>query len=220
VRIPDHLSYEEAATLPCAAVTAWNGLYGLKELGFKAGETLVAQGTGGVSVFGLQFGLAAGGHVVITSSSDEKLETVRKLVPQEHQKRLHTHNYKKDKDWEKKVLEVTKGKGAAHVLEVGGPGTLEKAFQSIRPGGVVSDIGFVAAGEPPNVGLLALQQRAIYRGVLVGSRELFEDMNRAIEAHEIKPLVDKVFSFKEAREAYAYQWSGAHAGKVVVRIDH
>ena len=84
----------------------------------------------------------------------------------------------------------------------------------------MSDIGFVAAGEPPNVGLLALQQRAIYRGVLVGSRELFEDMNRAIEAHEIKPLVDKVFSFKEAREAYAYQWSGAHAGKVVVRIDH
>lgn len=134
MRVPEHLSYEEAATLPCAALTAWNGMYGLSGTAFKSGETLVAEGTGGVSVFGAQFALAAGGHVVITSSSDEKLERVRKLVPQEHQKRLHLHNYKKNPDWEKKVLEVTKGVGAAHVLEVGGPGTLEKAFASIRPG--------------------------------------------------------------------------------------
>lgn len=178
----------------------------------------MCEGTGGVSVFGAQFAIAAGAKVVITSSSDEKLDRVRKLFSQEKQALLTTVNYKTNPDWDKEVLKVSGEEGAAHVLDVGGPGTLEKAFNTIRPGGVVSDIGFVGKGEVPNLSALVLGTSSVYRGILVGSREMFEQMNAAIDVHKLKPLVDKVFDWKDAKKAYEYQWSGSHAGKVVIRV--
>ncbi|GAK63742.1 NAD P-binding protein [Moesziomyces antarcticus] len=218
VRVPSHLSYEEAATLPCAALTAYNALYGIPSQQLRAGDTVVAQGTGGVSVFALQLAVAAGAKVVITSSSDDKLNKAVELIPQGLRHLVTTVNYKTNPDWDKVVLDVTKGNGADHVVEVGGPGTLEKAFGSIKRGGVISTIGFVAQGETPNVPYLALTTGAFFKGILVGSREQFEHMNQIIEDHSIKPLVDKVFPFEQAQEAYAYQWSQAHVGKVVIRV--
>lgn len=218
VKIPSHLSYEEASTLPCAAVTAYNALYGIPTEQLRAGDTVVAEGTGGVSVFALQLATAAGAKVVITSSSDDKLKKALSLVPQSLHHLITTVNYKNNPDWDKVVLEVTKGKGADHVVEVGGAGTLEKAFNSIRRGGVISTIGFVAAGDAPNVAYHALLTGAYFKGILVGSREQFEHMNQIFEDHKIKPLVDKVFPFEKAQEAYAYQWSQAHVGKVVIKV--
>lgn len=172
VRIPSHLSFEEAATLPCAAVTAWNGLYGL--IALKPGETVVAEGTGGVSCFAAQFAVAAGARCVITSSSDDKLAKVRAAIPQHFQHLLTTVNYKTNPDWDKEVLRVSEDLGASHIIEVGGAGTIPKAFACVKPGGVVSNIGFVAQGDLPNVPGLVLSTASIYRGVLIGSRELFE----------------------------------------------
>lgn len=218
VRVPTHLSWEEAATLPCAAVTAYNALYGIPTEQLRAGDTVVAQGTGGVSVFALQLATAAGAKVVITSSSDDKLKKAVALVPQNLQHLVTTVNYKTNPDWDKVVLDVTKGEGADHVVEVGGPGTLEKSFASIKRGGVISTIGFVAQGEAPNVSFHTLLTSAVFRGILVGSRGQFEHMNKIIEDHKIKPLVDKVFPFEKAEDAYAYQWSQAHVGKVVIKV--
>ncbi|CBQ72115.1 probable Alcohol dehydrogenase [Sporisorium reilianum SRZ2] len=218
VRIPSHLSYEEAATLPCAALTAYNALYGIPTEQLRAGDTVVAQGTGGVSIFALQLAAAAGAKVVITSSSDDKLNEAVNLIPQNLRHLVTTVNYKTNPDWDEVALEVTGGKGVDHVVEVGGVGTLEKSFNSIKRGGVISTIGFVAQGEAPNVAYHALLTGAVFKGVLVGSREQFEHMNQIIEDHKIKPLVDKVFAFDKAQEAYAYQWSQAHVGKVVIRV--
>ncbi|KAN0066553.1 hypothetical protein ACQY0O_000647 [Thecaphora frezii] len=220
VRIPSHLSYEQAATLPCAALTAYNALYGIASQRLLPGQTVVAQGTGGVSVFALQIAVAAGARVVITSSSDDKLKKVLSLIPEASRHLVHTANYKQNPDWEKAVLEATNGKGADHVVEVGGPGTLEKSFASIKQGGVISNIGFVAKGEAPNVALLTLQKGALFRGVLIGSREQFEQLNSIIELHRIVPAVDKVFDFQDAAKAYDYQWSQGHVGKVVIRVTH
>ena len=222
-------------------MTAYNALYGIPSEQLRAGDTVVAQGTGGVSVFALQLAAAAGAQTVITSSSDEKLEKVKQLVPESLRHLVHTVNYKTNPDWDKKVLEVTDGRGADHVVEVGGPGTLEKSFSAIKRGGVVSTIGFVAAGTPPNVAALALVKSAYFvsktrmisqslcsrltstftttqRGLLVGSKEQFEHMNKIFDFHKIVPLVDKVFPFEEAQKAYEYQWSQAHAGKVVIKV--
>ena len=218
VRVPSHLSYEEAATLPCAAVTAYNAFYGIPTEQLRAGDTVVAQGTGGVSVFALQLAAAAGAKVVITSSSDDKLQKAVGLIPQNLRHLITTVNYKTNPDWDKVVLDVTKGKGADHVVEVGGAGTLEKSFNAIKRGGVISTIGFVAQGEAPNVAYHALATGAYFKGILVGSREQFEHMNQIIEDHQIKPLVDKVFPFEKAEEAYNYQWSQAHVGKVVISV--
>lgn len=218
VRIPSHLSYEQAATLPCAAVTAYNALYGVPSEQVRAGDTVVAEGTGGVSVFALQLAIAAGAKVVITSSSDDKLKKVLELVPEASRKFVTIVNYKMNPDWDQVVLDVTHGKGADHIVEVGGPGTLEKAFNSVRRGGVVSTIGFVAQGEAPNVSALVLGSGAYMKGILVGSREQFEHMNQIIVDHRIVPLVDKVFPFEQAKEAYEHQWSQSHVGKVVIKV--
>ncbi|EPQ31899.1 uncharacterized protein PFL1_00098 [Pseudozyma flocculosa PF-1] len=220
VRIPSHLSYEQAATLPCAAVTAYNALYGIPSHQLRAGDTVVAQGTGGVSVFALQLAVAAGAQTVITSSSDDKLRKVVSLVPEPLRHLVHTFNYKSDPHWDKKVLEVTGGLGADHIVEVGGPGTLEKSFQSVKQGSVISTIGFVAKGdgEPVNVALHALVKGAIFRGLLVGSRDQFEHMNAILELHRIVPAVDRVFDYHDAAKAYQHQWSQAHVGKVVIRV--
>lgn len=209
VRLPQHLSFEEGATLPCAAVTAWNALFGLRPV--QPGDVVLALGTGGVSVFAMQFASAAGARVIATSSSDEKLERVKSVGAREGV------NYRDRPEWHEDVLALTGGNGADHIIEVAGPGTLPRSLRCAAMGGIVHVIGMVAGmGE---INPLVLIPRAItMRGIYVGSREMFEAMNRAIETHQIRPVIDRVFPFDEAREAYRYLESGAHVGKVVIRI--
>ena len=209
VEIPEGYSFEEAATLPCAAVTAWNALVSSGRL--KAGETVLTLGTGGVSIFALQFAKMHGARVIATSSSDEKLERAKGLGADE------TINYKQRPDWDKEVLSVTNKIGVDHVVEVGGQGTLAKSLNSARVGGHVCLIGVLAsAGEFNPLSILMKSVRM--QGIMVGSRKMFEDMNRAIEANRMKPVIDKVFAFEEAREALTYMESGSHFGKIVIRF--
>jgi NADPH:quinone reductase-like Zn-dependent oxidoreductase len=208
VKIPEHLSFEEAATLPCAAVTAWHALVSSGNL--KAGETVLTLGTGGVSVFALQFAKMHGARVIITSSSDEKLERARRLGADE------TINYKTSPDWDKEVFSLTKKSGVDHVIEVGGTGTLSKSLNSVRVGGQVDLIGVLATGGDFNP-LSVLMKGVRLQGVFVGSRRMFEDMNRAIELNQLKPVIDKTFAFEEVREALRYMESGSHFGKIVVK---
>lgn len=207
VRIPDHLSYEEAATLPCAAVTAWHALVNVGRL--KAGETVLTLGTGGVSIFALQFAKLHGARVIATSSSDEKLARVRELGADE------TINYKNTPDWDKEVLRLTGGAGVDHIVEVGGAGTLPKSINAARMEGIISVIGVLSQGgglDPMRVLMKLLRMQ----GIFVGSREMFEDMNRAIAVNQLKPVIDKTFPFDQAREALQYMESGSHFGKIVI----
>ena len=165
------------------------------------------------------FAIAAGAKAIITSSSDEKLNKVRNQFTKEQQQRLFTINYKKTPEWDQEVKKVSGEEGVSHIIEVGGAGTLEKAHEVIKRGGVIANIGFVAQGETPNIPLLNLGSGSIYRGILVGSVEQFEAMNKSIETFQIKPIVDQVFPFKDAPKAYAHQWSQAHVGKVVIKVD-
>ena len=209
VHLPDHLSFEEGATLPCAAVTAWNALYNLHPL--RAGETVLVLGTGGVSIFALQFAVAAGARVIATSSNDEKLERAEALGA------TGLVNYKKHPEWDQEVRRLTQGHGVDHVIEVGGPGTLERSIASTCRGGSVGLIGVLTQGQiDPS---LILRSGVIVRGVYVGSREMFRDMNRAIALHSLHPVIDRVFPFTEAKEAYRHLESQTHLGKVVIRVD-
>lgn len=208
VRIPEHLSFEEAATLPCAAVTAWDALVESGHL--KAGQTVLALGTGGVSIFALQFAKMHGARVIITSSSDEKLERAKGMGADE------TINYKSAQDWDKEVLNRTNKIGVDHVIEVGGSGTLSKSLNSVCVGGHVALIGVLASGGDFNP-LSVLMKSVRLQGILVGSRRMFEEMNSAIEAGKLKPVIDKTFAFEEAREALKYMESGSHFGKIVIR---
>ncbi|KZT00029.1 NAD(P)-binding protein [Laetiporus sulphureus 93-53] len=213
VTIPPHLSYVEASTLPCAALTAYNALMGPVPL--KGGDTVLVLGTGGVSTFGLQFAAASGADVIVTSSSDSKLEVAAKLGA------AHCINYKKTPNWEKEVLRVTHGRGVDHVIEVGGVGTLHKSIQSVRYGGFIHVIGFVAGvgtGDLGNLPALLLGKAVTLRGILIGSRTQFEDMNRLITARQIKPVINSIFEFEEARAAYEYLESQQHIGKVVIKV--
>ncbi|KZP33122.1 NAD(P)-binding protein [Athelia psychrophila] len=211
VRVPEHLSYEEAATLPCAALTAYNALMGPVPL--KGGDTVLILGTGGVSIFALQFAVASGATVIVTSSSDNKLELAKKLGAQ------HVINYNKTADWDKEVLRITDGQGADHIIEVGGSGTLEKSFQCVSYGGWVHSIGVVAAGgEQVNVTLATILRGCSLRGILVGSVAQFKDMNRLLVAKQIKPVVDKVFAFEELKEAYNHMAAQKFVGKIVVKV--
>jgi NADPH:quinone reductase-like Zn-dependent oxidoreductase len=209
VKIPEHLSFEEAATLPCAAVTAWNALVDSGRL--KAGDTVLALGTGGVSIFALQIAKLHGARVIITSSSDEKLEKAKELGADE------TINYKSAPDWDKEVLNRTNRIGVDHVIEVGGSGTLSKSLNSARVGGHVALIGVLASGGDFNP-LTVLMKGVRLHGIFVGSRQMFEDMNRAIIANRVKPVIDKTFAFEEAREALKYMESGSHFGKIVIKF--
>lgn len=214
VKIPDHLSYEEAATLPCAAVTAWNAL--VSQGGLKAGDAVLLQGTGGVSVFALQFAKMHGARAIITSSSDEKLARARELGADE------TLNYKKVPEWNAAALKLTGGRGVDHIIEVGGPGTLEKSFQAVRGGGRISVIGVLTAaqGAAPSINPLPiLYKAATVQGILVGSREMFEAMNRAITQSKMRPVIDSVFPFAEFRAAYDHMEAAGHFGKIVIRLD-
>jgi NADPH:quinone reductase-like Zn-dependent oxidoreductase len=209
VLLPAHFSYEEGATLPCAAVTAWQALVHRGRL--IAGETVLLLGTGGVSIFALQFAKIIGAKVIITSSSDEKLARATQLGADE------TINYKTFPNWEEQVYELTQQQGVDQVIEVGGAGTLEKSLRSASVGGRISLIGVLGgAGEVNHVNIL--QKSIDVQGIYVGSREMFEAMNRAIALHQIKPVVDRVFPFAEAPTAYHYLKSGSHFGKVVIQL--
>ncbi|KAI1790518.1 NAD(P)-binding protein [Ganoderma leucocontextum] len=212
VRIPKHMSYEEASTLPCAAVTAYNALLGGNPK-MKGGDTVLVQGTGGVSIFGLQLAVASGATVIATSSSDRKLDIAKKLGAK------YVINYKRTPNWEEEVLRVTNGRGVDHVLEVGGPSTIIKSVRAVAYGGNVAIIGIVAgAGDVTELPTLLLSKAVNMRGILIGSRTQFEDMNRLIEATNLKPIIDKVFDFEHLRDAYGYLESQQHVGKVVVKV--
>jgi NADPH:quinone reductase-like Zn-dependent oxidoreductase len=207
--IPAHLTFEEAATLPCAGVTAWHAL--ITTGGVKPGDTVLVLGTGGVSLFALQFARLAGARVIATSGSDQKLARALEMGASDG------INYKTTPDWDKRVRELTGGAGVDHVVEVGGAGTLPKSLRAVRLGGHIALIGVLTgAGEISPVPILMKNIRV--QGTFVGSRSMFEDMNRAIEASQLRPVVDRVFSFAEAVEALKYLESGAHFGKVVIRI--
>ena len=209
VRVPAHLSDEEAATLPCAAVTAWNAL--VREARVKAGDTVVLLGTGGVSVFALQFAKVLGARVILTSSSDQKLEIARKLGADE------TVNYKAQPDWDKAVVERTDGRGADVVVEVGGAGTLDKSLAAVRAGGTVCLIGVLTGVGGPVSTASILRRHVRLQGIYVGSREMFEEMNRAISQHRLRPWIGKTFAFDDARAAYDYLAGSTHTGKVAIR---
>ena len=208
VHLPGHLSYEQAATLPCAAVTAWNALFGLQPVG--PGQTVLVLGTGGVSVFALQFAHAAGARVIATSSSDEKLARALAMGASDGV------NYKAEPEWQAAVRALTAGRGVDHVVEVGGPGTIQRSVGAARSGGVVTLIGVLSRGTLDPLAVFA--GGAIIRPIYVGSRQMFEAMNRAIASHRIEPVIDRVFPFEEAREAYVHLKGATHVGKVVVRI--
>ena len=209
MHVPDYLSYEEAATLPCAAVTAWQGL--MTKGGMQAGDTILVLGTGGVSIFALQFAAIAGARTIITSSSDTKLERAKQLGAAE------CINYKATPNWEQRVLELTDGVGVDHVVEVGGVGTLEKSLQAVRIGGTVSLIG-VLTGAGTMDPMAILRRSVRMQGIYVGSRAMFEAMNRAMSLHKLRPVIDRAFPFEESREALAYMESAAHFGKIVVTL--
>jgi len=210
VALPEHLSDEEAATLPCAAVTAWNAL--AESGSVRAGDTVLTLGTGGVSIFALQLARLLGARVVVTSSSDEKLERARELGAWEG------INYRSIPEWGRRVKELTGGRGVDHVIEVGGAGTLGQSLIAVRPAGTISLIG-VLAGRRTDLDVTSVLMRSLrIQGVLVGSREHFEAMNRAIALHRLRPVVDRVFPFSEVPEAFAHVAAGRHFGKVCVRI--
>jgi len=211
VKIPEHLSYEEASTLPCAGLTAYAAL--LDHTPLKGGETVLVQGTGGVSIFALQFAVASGATVIATSSSDSKLEIAAQLGAK------HLVNYKKTLNWEEEVLKATGGRGVDHVIEVGGEGTLMKSVKSLAYGGCIHLIGVVAGeGEIKGFPRSLMFKNACMHGVVVGSRAQFENMNRLMSENTIKPIVDKVFPFEEAQKAYEYLDSQKHVGKVVIKV--
>lgn len=209
VVLPEHLSYEEGASLPCAALTAWQAL--VTRGGLAAGETVLLLGTGGVSIFALQFAKILGAKIIITSSSDAKLERAKAMGAHE------TINYKTYPDWQEKVWELTQKEGVDQIIEVGGAGTLEKSLRSVRVGGRVSSIGVLGGAGDVNYTQILMKSIDI-QGIYVGSREMFEAMNQAIALHQIQPVIDRVFPFSEAPEAYRYLQSGSHFGKVIVQL--
>jgi NADPH:quinone reductase-like Zn-dependent oxidoreductase len=210
VKIPEHLSMEEGATLPCAAVTAWEAMMNHAKL--MAGYTVLLQGTGGVSIFGLQFAHATGIVPIVTSSSDEKLARAKALGA------AHGINYTTMPEWDKAAIALNGGRGVDHVLEVGGANTLKLSFGAIRLGGKISLIGGLSgAAREIDPGLI-FRKRANVQGISVGSMQTFEAMNAAIAANKIKPVIDRVFGFDEVRPAYRHMEARGHFGKIVVRV--
>jgi NADPH:quinone reductase-like Zn-dependent oxidoreductase len=208
VKIPDHLSFAEAATLPCAGLTAWRALVDVGRL--MAGDTVLLLGTGGVSIFALQFATLMGARVIITSSSDDKLERARALGA------WQTVNYRATPDWEKAVLEMTEGRGVDLTVEVGGAGTLERSIAATRIAGTIGFIGVLAGGQ---VNPRPIMSKSLtVQGIYVGSRNLFRAMNRAVAAAGLRPVIDRTFGFDEAPEAYRAMKAAGHFGKLVIEI--
>ncbi len=209
VALPRHLSFEEGATLPCAALTAWHAL---RSGGLVCGQSVLTMGTGGVSVFALQFARAAGARVIATTGTETKMERLRALGASD------AINYKSEPNWESKVFELTGRRGVDQVVEVGGAGTLGKSLKAVRAGGHISLIGVLAGGAGEVNPLPAVMKGVRIQGIFVGSREMFDEMNQAIELNAIRPVIDRIFPFDDAPEAYRHMQSGAHFGKVVISI--
>jgi NADPH:quinone reductase-like Zn-dependent oxidoreductase len=208
VPIPGHLSFEEAATLPCAALTAWNALAEAARV--KAGDTVLLLGTGGVSIFALQFARLMGARVIIISSSDAKLERAKALGA------AHTINYRTTPDWDRAVLDLTNGTGVDATVEVGGAGTLPKSINATRIAGTISLIGVLAGGQ---IDPAQFMRRSIkMQGIYVGSRRMFLEMNRAIAFAGLKPVIDRTFPFEKAKDAYHTMQAAGHFGKIVIRV--
>ncbi|MCC9136119.1 NAD(P)-dependent alcohol dehydrogenase [Pontibacter silvestris] len=212
VKIPDKLSFEEAATFPCAGVTAWHAL--VVKGSIKAGDTVLVQGTGGVSVFGLQIAKLFGAKVIVTSSSNEKLDQARELGAD------YLINYKETPEWDEIALECTGGEGVDFILEVGGPGTLNKSLKAIKPGGSIYIIGAVGGGAPgqtDNIFISPLTMTNL-QGIYVGSAEMLTEIFKAFAANQVKPVIGKTFTFDEVKDALNFMSSGSHFGKIVVSI--
>ncbi len=206
VRAPKHLSFVEIATLPCAALTAWTAL--VTEGQVKAGDTVLIQGTGGVALFALQLAKILGARVIITSSSDEKLEKAKDLGADE------TINYQKNSNWGKEVLRLTHNHGVDLIIELGGAKTLPQTFKACRPGGKIALIG-VLSGVVNDLNILPIIMNNLsITGIFVGKREDFEEMNRAISLHQLKPVIDRIFSWENVKDALEYMDSGKHFGKI------
>lgn len=209
VKVPDHLTWEEAASLPCAALTAWSAVVTHDRLG--PGSRVLVQGTGGVALFALQFAKLQGCHVTVISSSDEKLARVKAMGADAG------INYRSTPEWYRATREITANQGYDHILELGGEKTLEQSLRCIRPGGTLSMIGVLSGGKlNAPLGLVVTRQVRL-QGITVGNRDGFEAMMRAVDQHKLKPVVDKVFAFDELKEAMAYLKSGAHFGKVCIK---
>lgn len=208
VPLPDYLSYEEAATLPCTGVTAWHALVTQGHL--RPEETVLVQGTGGVSIFALQFGKLMKATVIATSSSDVKIERLREMGAD------LTINYASEPEWQKVAKDYTSGRGVDHVVEVGGVGTLPKSLRAVRPGGTIHLIG-VLSGRGELEFTPVFMRNIRIQGIFVGSREMAEDMLHAMTAHQIHPVIDRVFAFEDMPEALRYMKSGAHFGKIVLK---
>jgi len=210
VHVPVHLAYEEAATLPCAAVTAWHATI---ESSLKPGESVLLLGTGGVSLFALQFALMTGARVIITSRSDEKLKRATDLGATDG------INYQSVPDWGDRVRKLTNGTGVDLVVEVGGAGTLPQSLRAVRMGGRISLIG-VLSGSEGEINPRSITMKKIrLQGIFVGSRDMFEAMNHAVSLHQIHPVIDRIFPFEDARDALRYMESGAHFGKICIKVD-
>jgi len=204
---PKSWTHAEAATITTAGLTAWRAL--IDDGNIKAGDTIVTLGTGGVSIAALQIGKMMGANVIITSSSDEKLERAKALGAD------HLINYKKHPQWAEQVMEITEGKGADHIIELGGPGTLEESANAIKVGGQISLIGVLTGfeGALPTAQLLFKQVRL--QGLLVGNRDQQQAYIKALETNEVHPVIDNTFNFEALAEAFEYQLNGSHFGKIV-----
>jgi NADPH:quinone reductase-like Zn-dependent oxidoreductase len=209
VKVPAYLTDEQAATLPCAALTAWSALVGHDRLG--PGSKVLVQGTGGVALFALAFARLAGCHVTVISSSDEKLARAKALGADAG------INYTATPEWSKATREITGGRGYDHIVELGGEKTLPQSLRAIRPGGTISMIGVLSGSMlSAPLGLVVTRQVRL-QGITVGSRDGFEAMVRALEQHRIVPVIDSVYAFDELKEALAALKGGTHFGKICIR---
>lgn len=219
VAVPDYLKDEEACCLPIASVAAWMALNGMRPMGqpIKGDATVLLQGTGGVSIAGLQIAHAAGLKTIITSSSDKKLDQAKNLGAD------HGINYRTKPDWENEVMHITHNEGADIIFETGGTQTLRKSFDCIAFGGLIDSIGYLSGKEDDpkdrlNINVLALRRTVTLKGIINGPKDRFEEMMKFYAEHEIRPVVDRVFSFEQADEGLKYLFSGGHFGKVVVKV--
>jgi NADPH:quinone reductase-like Zn-dependent oxidoreductase len=211
VSIPDYLSWEQAATLPCAAITAWNSLQQSRPI--QPGETVLTQGTGGVALFAVQFAKIMGAQVIALTSNDAKTRLLSTLGAD------HVINYQQYPEWSVNVRELTQGKGVARVIEIGGPGTLTQSLLSTAPGGEIALLGFVANGDKSVDFMTLFKSGATIRPFSVGSREDFIAMNRALNISQLQPVVDKIFKFENAIEAWRYFENRQQTGKVVISMN-
>jgi NADPH:quinone reductase-like Zn-dependent oxidoreductase len=210
VGVPKEFSFEEAATLPCAALTAWNALFESGNL--KPGKTVLVQGSGGVSIFALQFALAAGAQVIATTSSSMKYRALRELGA------AHVLNWREQSDWSRQILELTGGDGVDHIVETGGSGTLDQSIKSAAVGGVISVIGMLTGASGTFDTLPILKKTLNLQGIVAGSVEMLERMVGTLEALQIRPVIDRIFEMQDIVAALKYLESGHHVGKVVIRV--